>query len=87
LGIVEYDIGNEMRRQSRLGEAQRAYEQAVAHFPDFAEAQASLGATLHLRGALDGAEQRYRAALLANPSLPGLDRNIELLGRKRAEAH
>jgi tetratricopeptide (TPR) repeat protein len=86
LGIVEYDIGNERRRQGRLGEAQRAYERAVAHFPDFAEAQASLGTTLHLRGALDSAELHYRAALRANPSLPGLDRNIELLGRESAEA-
>jgi tetratricopeptide (TPR) repeat protein len=85
LAVVEYDIGNERRRQSRLEEARRAYERAVQNFPDFAEAHASLGATLHLLGVLDGAEEHYRAALLANPNLPGLDGNIMLLGRERAQ--
>jgi tetratricopeptide (TPR) repeat protein len=86
-GIVEYNVGNERRRQGRLVGARRAYEQAVRHFPGFAEALASLGSTLHLLGALDEAEARYRSALIANPNLPGLEANIALLGRDRAEAH
>ncbi len=85
-GIVEYNIGNERRRQGRLVVAERAYERAIESFPDLAEAQASLGATLHLLGKLDGAEEHYRAALVANPDLPGLDANIEVLERERAEA-
>jgi tetratricopeptide (TPR) repeat protein len=85
-GIIEYNIGNARRRQGRLVVAQRAYERAVESFPDLAEAQASLGATLHLLGKLDGAEERYRAALVANPNLPGLDANIEILEHERAEA-
>ena len=79
LGVVEYDVGSERRRQGRLSEARIAFERARTDFPDFAEAHASLGATLHLLGALDEAAQSYRAARRANPSLPGLDHNIELL--------
>jgi tetratricopeptide (TPR) repeat protein len=86
LAVVDYDIGNERRRQNRLVEARRAYEHAVQNFPDFAEAQASLGSVLHLLGVLDEAQRHYRAALLANPNLPGLDGNIDLLGREREGA-
>ena len=84
LGVVEYDIGSERRRQGRLSEARTAFERARTDFPDFAEAHASLGATLHLLGALDEAAQSYRAARRANPGLPGLDHNIELLEAERA---
>jgi tetratricopeptide (TPR) repeat protein len=86
LAVVEYDIGNERRRQGRLAEARRAYERATQHFPDFAEAQASLGATLHLLGDLDAAERHYRAAHLANSNLPGLEGNMDLLQRERVTA-
>jgi tetratricopeptide (TPR) repeat protein len=85
-GVVEYDVGNERRRQGRLGEARRAFARAVEHFPDFAEAHASLGSVLHLLGSLDGAELAYSAARKVNPSLPGLDRNLELLARERANS-
>ena len=86
LAVVDYDIGNERRRQGRLAEARRAYERAAQNFPDFAEAQASLGATLHLLGDLDAAERHYRAAHLANSNLPGLEGNMDLLQRERVTA-
>jgi tetratricopeptide (TPR) repeat protein len=82
LAIVEYNVGNERRRQGRLADARQAYERAASHFPGFAEAQASLGTTLHLLGELEPARARYQAARRANPHLPGLDRNIELLERE-----
>jgi tetratricopeptide (TPR) repeat protein len=88
LGVVEYDIGNERRRQGRIAEARRAYDHAVHHFADFAEAHASLGAALHLLGNLPEAEASYEAARHINPHLAGLDKNIELLERERAgDAH
>jgi hypothetical protein len=83
LGVVEYDIGNERRRRGHLVEARRAYEAATRDFPTFAEAHASLGAALHLLGALDEAETSYRAAARANPSLSGIDTNLELLRQER----
>jgi hypothetical protein len=61
-----------------------AFERARTDFPDFAEAHASLGATLHLLGALDEAAHSYRAARRASPGLPGLDHNIEILELERA---
>lgn len=86
LGVIEYDIGNQRRRQGRLREARRAYQRAAGHFPEFAEAHASLGAVSHLLGSLEQAELAYRAAERANPSLPGLAANIELLLNERARA-
>jgi tetratricopeptide (TPR) repeat protein len=84
LGIVAYDVGNERRRQGRLADARRAFERAVADFPSFAEAQASLGAALQLEGALDAAAAAYARARALDPALPGLARNIELLEAERA---
>jgi tetratricopeptide (TPR) repeat protein len=80
---VAYDVGNERRRQGRLTEAEQAYAEAARDFPSFAEAHASLGATLHLLGALDAASRAYQAARHTNPNLPGLEQNIELLERER----
>jgi hypothetical protein len=82
-GVVEYDIGNERRRQGRIADARNAYEQSTLELPDFAEAHASLGTMQQLLGALDAAEKSYGAARRASPELPGLDGNIDLLKRER----
>jgi tetratricopeptide (TPR) repeat protein len=79
IGVIEYDIGNFRRRGGRLLEARLAYERAARDFPTFAEAHASLGATLHLLGALREADIAYRAAQRVNPALAGLDANLDLL--------
>jgi regulator of sirC expression with transglutaminase-like and TPR domain len=83
LGVVEYDVGNQRRRQGRLVEARRAYDRARRHFPDFAEAHASVGAIAHLLGALEEARAGYEAARQANPHLLGIEQNIELLESER----
>jgi tetratricopeptide (TPR) repeat protein len=83
VAIVEYDIGNRRHKEGRLLEARRAYEQATRHFPDLAEAHASLGAVWHLLGDLDAADSAYRAARRANANLPGLDHNVDLLEAER----
>jgi tetratricopeptide (TPR) repeat protein len=83
LGVIEYDVGNDLKRKGRLLEARRAYESATRDFPALAEAHASLGATFHLLGALDDAERSYQAAKRANPRLPGVDANIDLLHQER----
>jgi tetratricopeptide (TPR) repeat protein len=79
LAVVEYDVGNERKREGRLLEARRAYLISSSLFPGLSEAHASLGATLHLLGDLPDALASYRAARIENPELPGVDRNIELL--------
>jgi Transglutaminase-like superfamily len=84
LGVIEYDVGNESRRQGQIGAARRFLGRAVAHFPGLPEAEASLGAVLHLIGSLDGAASAYQAAKQASPQLPGLDDNIRLLNDERA---
>jgi regulator of sirC expression with transglutaminase-like and TPR domain len=86
LGVLEYNIGNERKRERRWQDAHRAYARAVTHFPDFAEAHASLGTVLQVLGSLDAAERSYRRALAKNPMLPGLEWNLELLHAERANA-
>jgi regulator of sirC expression with transglutaminase-like and TPR domain len=83
LGVVEYNIGNELRRARRFEPARAAFGRAVAAFPDFSEAHASLGAMQQLLGQLEEAAQSYRVALAKNPHLPGLDRNLALLENER----
>ncbi len=83
LGVVEYNLGNERRRQLRLSDAREAYERAVRHFPDFAEAHASLGVVLHLVGELDEAAASYHMAREVNPHLPSVDQNSALLESER----
>jgi len=84
LGVIEYNLGNERRRQVRLPDAREAYGRAVQHFPDFAEAHASLGAVLHLLGELDQAAASYRMAREVNPNLANIDWNTALLEDERA---
>jgi tetratricopeptide (TPR) repeat protein len=79
VGVVAYDVGNELRRQGRIAEARRAFERAVRDFPTLPEAQASLGAALQLAGALEPARAAYRAAERLAPGLPGLRENLVLL--------
>lgn len=79
LGVIEYDVGNECRRQLRMTDARAAYARAVSLFSDFAEAHASLGATLQVLGELEQAALSYGRARAANPHLAGVDWNIALL--------
>ena len=81
LGVIEYDIGNERRRQQRHADARTAYARAAELCPDFAEAHASLGALQHLLGDDAAALASYRVAQRLNPRLPGLEQNLALLGR------
>ncbi len=87
LGVVAYDVGNARRKQGRLVEARAAYARAVADFPTFAEAHASLGATLQMLGALDDAAAAYARARALAPNLAGLDGNVALLDAERAKRY
>jgi tetratricopeptide (TPR) repeat protein len=82
-GVIEYNVGQQAKRLNQLADARRAYQRATEDFPAFAEAHASLGATLHLLGALDDAAAAYAAAARAYPLLPGLRDNINLLDVER----
>lgn len=81
LGVIEYDVGNERRRQQRHVQARVAYARAAELCPDFAEAHASLGSMQHLLGDDAAALASYRAAQRLNPRLQGLKQNLALLGR------
>lgn len=83
LAIVEYDIGNELRRRGRVPESRRAFERSVANFPSFPEAEASLGAMMQLSGELDAAARAYNLAKQISPQLAGVDDNIRLLESER----
>jgi len=83
LGVVDYNLGNERRRQLRLSEARAAYQRAVRGFPELAEAHASLGAVEQLLGNLADAAASYQRALDANPHLPGVHPNLALLANER----
>jgi regulator of sirC expression with transglutaminase-like and TPR domain len=86
LGVVEYDIGNERRRERRIADARAAYARAVALLPDFAQARASLASMQHLLGEYAAARANYRGARLLDPGLRGLDQNIALLDAE-AQGH
>jgi len=79
LGVIEYNVGNERRRQSRLEPACRAFTRSVRLFPEFSEAHASLGATLHVLGRLDEARASYQRAREQHPELAGVAWTLELL--------
>jgi hypothetical protein len=83
LGVVAYNVGNDRQAHGRLPEARTAFERATRAFPEFGEAHASLGRTLHLLGALDAADAAYARARRVNPALPGLDDNMALLRSER----
>jgi tetratricopeptide (TPR) repeat protein len=83
VGVVEFDVGNQRKREGRLQDAQRAYESARRRFPDFAEAHASVGAVAHMLGVLDYSLDAYREAQRVNPELPGLAANLALLTAER----
>lgn len=83
LGVVDYNLGNERRRQLRLSEARAAFRRAIGAFPELAEAHASLGAVEQMLGDLPAAAASYQRALAANPHLPGLEQNLALLTEER----
>jgi regulator of sirC expression with transglutaminase-like and TPR domain len=78
-----FNAGNSLREARDVRRAGLAYARAVAEFPTFAEAQASLGAVRQLEGALDDAESAYEQAARARADLPGLAENLALLKREQ----
>ena len=78
-----FNAGNTLREARDLPSARLAYARAVAEFPTFAEAQASLGAVRQLEGALEDAEAAYRDAARARADLPGLADNLAILKREQ----
>jgi predicted TPR repeat methyltransferase len=83
MAVHWFIAGNQRRDAGDLPGAARAYRRALADFPAFAEAAASLGAADQLQGDLAAAANAYRAAARARPDLPGLARNISLLEAER----
>jgi tetratricopeptide (TPR) repeat protein len=80
VGVAAFNIGNERRRQAQLDAAERAYLEAVTAFPTFAEGYASLGSIQQLLGQPAAAAESYARALELDPTLPGVEKNLGLLG-------
>jgi regulator of sirC expression with transglutaminase-like and TPR domain len=83
--VLRFNLANELREQGHPQEALAKYRRAVADFPIFAEAQASIGLVQHLLGHLEEARQAYRAAQMLDPQLPGLTKNLEVLEQEIAQ--
>ncbi len=81
LAVVRYNLGNEWRRRGQLDDAIDSYRKAVAGFPDLAVAHASLGLALQMAERPQEAVAAYDAAARAEPGLPGLAENRNLLER------
>jgi hypothetical protein len=79
LAIHWFNLGNQRRGDGDLPGAAVAYGRATDELPAFAEAWASLGAVRQARGDRVGAARAYRSAGRANPELPGLARNLQML--------
>lgn len=79
LAVIDFNLGNHLRRGGRLAPARDAYARAARRFPALAEAHASLGLVLQLLGQVDEAARAYAAARAANPHLPGLEKNLAIL--------
>jgi regulator of sirC expression with transglutaminase-like and TPR domain len=79
VGVIDYNVGNQRRREHRIEAARSFYARAVQRFPDFAEAHAGLGAALHLLGRAEEARKSYDEARRLNPRLENLERNLSLL--------
>ncbi len=81
LAVFRFNLANGHRERGDLQAALADYRRVVAALPDFAEAQANLGLTLHRLGDRRAARAAYVRARAANPRLKGLDRNLRALGR------
>lgn len=82
-----FNAGNQRRAARDLEGAARAYANAIAELPHFAEAEAGLGTVRQLQGALDEAAAAYGAAARTRPDLPGLAQNLALLEGERLTVH
>jgi tetratricopeptide (TPR) repeat protein len=80
VGVAAFNVGNECRRQNQWSAAKKAYGEAVVAFPTFAEAHAGLGSIQQLLGDRGAAAESYARAVELDQTLPGIEKNLALLG-------
>ena len=73
--IAHLKLGKIVESQGQLDQALVHYEQAVRHYPDFADAYASWGGVLHASGRSEEAIPKLEAALRINPKFVAAHRN------------
>ena len=80
-----YNLGNTLKKLTRLDEAEASYRQAIGIKPDFVEAQNNLGSTLQELGKLEAAEKSFRQAIALKPDYDeahyNLGNTLKKLGR------
>ena len=65
--VARWGLGNALREQGRLDEADRQFALAAGLAPDFADTYYNWGQALAAQGRLDDAIDRYRTAVRLNP--------------------
>src|SRR5207244_13082936 len=70
------NLGNALRGQRRLAEAEACFREAVRLRPDFGDAHHSLGAVLKEQGRLEEAEACLREALRLRPDFADAHNNL-----------
>lgn len=83
LTVYRYNLANAHRTQGSLRDALTLYKRVARELPDFAEAHANLGLTLHRLGRLPEARRAYIAAQRAHPNLTGLEHNLKALQQQQ----
>lgn len=83
LTVYRYNLANAHRTQGSLRAALTHYRRVVRELPDFAEAHANLGLTLHRLGRLTEAKEAYMKARRVHPDLTGLKHNLKALQQQQ----
>lgn len=81
---IHYNLGAEALRASRVQDALREFDEALAADPNFADAHLGRGLVMEYGyGKLDDAEKHYRRAIELRPAFPEAHNNLGQLLAKR----
>jgi tetratricopeptide (TPR) repeat protein len=75
-------LGIVFAKQGRYDEAIRAFQQALMHEPESAEAHKNIGIAYSYQGRLEAAMQEFQTALRIDPGHTGARSQLEIVSRK-----
>ncbi|MBI5622391.1 MAG: tetratricopeptide repeat protein [Elusimicrobia bacterium] len=79
--LARYNLGNALLELGRLGEAVSRFESSLRLSPELVEARFNLGNALARQGRYSEAMERYREVAKSSPLHPGLQENMDAVGR------